>query len=220
MGVDMAALWPARGRTWRGREGGCKRSEPPSLPLQALDVHAAAEGLFYVPYLHGLSPEIVRAGQRANLTTLRATWVADTPYDRGMGNRKRGGAAAEAERRRRAVETGHLRPKAEGWAWMRSDDAPIDEIPAEPAVSDESDVRQQLGRRPVASLRPYPPLSRSQLLAAVRASREVISRRQRELDGALAVRDDLIRGLRDLGVSWEQIAAAAGVSRQALVKRL
>ena len=64
--------------------------------------------------------------------------------------------------------------------------------------------------------RPADEVAASRLRARVKS---VALLRQR-LEAEVEIRDRYVARLRDLGWSWERIAAEAGVSRQALTKRV
>ena len=139
-----------------------------------------------------------------------------------MATKKKTGAAREAARRAQLRETTPAKKPAqvhsEVWAVMQSE-----------GVSETRAHEILMGRpRPP---RPKPAsvsgTSRRDRLPAdelaarrLRARVKSVALLRQRLEAEVVIRDRYVARLRDLGWSWERIAAEAGVSRQALTKRV
>lgn len=141
---------------------------------------------------------------------------------------RRGGAEGEAAR------CAAVREREEHSAWLLGEEPPIERAPIEPAPIEELPIeapwievaraRRQASHRAVVRAvrweerRPRRATREALLERLTRATRAVAHEEAR-LSRVRRYRDGQVALLRELGVSWERIAAAAGVSRQALVKR-
>lgn len=112
-----------------------------------------------------------------------------------MAAKKRAGSGAEREAARRARQAVAAPPLVES--------APRLEVPSQP-------------KPPGRDRQPADEVAASRLRARVKS---VAILRQR-LEAEVLVRDRYVARLRTLGWSWERIASEAGVSRQALTKRV